>query len=241
VFAQTRRLIRRWRVRLGEDRREPYLRRCRGVIHVGANTGQERAKYARRGLAVLWIEPIPEVAARLRENVAGLPDQIALEALITDRDGIEHVLHVANNDGESSSILPLAGHRDVWPEIDYERSVPLRSITLDTLLAREGIGSARYDVMVVDTQGTELLVLHGATRTLADIEWVNVEVSDFEAYAGGCTEAEVDAFLRASGFRVVRRIEKARHPEKGSHHDLVYRRVRAAGAGGEDLPKDAGG
>jgi hypothetical protein len=43
---------------------DPYrfLRRTKGVVHVGANEGQERDIYARYNLNVLWIEPLPDVS-----------------------------------------------------------------------------------------------------------------------------------------------------------------------------------
>lgn len=63
-----------------------FLRTARGVVHVGANVGQERALYDRYGLEVLWIEPIPDVFATLAANIAGFPRQRALECLVTDRD-----------------------------------------------------------------------------------------------------------------------------------------------------------
>src|SRR5215472_4628952 len=40
---------------------DSFLRGVSGVIHVGANTGQERELYEKFGLHVVWIEPIPEV------------------------------------------------------------------------------------------------------------------------------------------------------------------------------------
>jgi FkbM family methyltransferase len=76
-----------------------------GVVHVGANLGQEREVYAALGLDVVWIEPIPEIFAQLKENVQGFPNQLAIEALVTDIDDKEYVFHIANNDGASSSIL----------------------------------------------------------------------------------------------------------------------------------------
>jgi hypothetical protein len=36
---------------------QAYLAKCHGVIHVGANAGQERDLYAAHGLSVVWIEP----------------------------------------------------------------------------------------------------------------------------------------------------------------------------------------
>ena len=53
-------------------KRDPdrFLRKVSGVIHVGANAGQERELYAKFGLRVIWIEPIPEVFEKLKMNVA---------------------------------------------------------------------------------------------------------------------------------------------------------------------------
>jgi hypothetical protein len=54
------------RLRMGAQAEHSYLRKVRGVIHVGANEGQERDLYAAFGLNVIWIEPIPEVFQVLR-------------------------------------------------------------------------------------------------------------------------------------------------------------------------------
>src|SRR5690242_19194551 len=105
-------LLRRLR-RLFSPDPNRFLRSTRGVIHVGANVGQERELYRRHGLDVLWIEPIPDVFARLAANMSGLPRQRALERLVTDRDDATYEFHISNNDGESSSILDLKQHRDI--------------------------------------------------------------------------------------------------------------------------------
>jgi FkbM family methyltransferase len=143
-------------------RPDRFLRSVRGVVHVGANVGQERELYRRHDLDVLWIEPIPDVFATLSNNIAGMPRQRALRALVTDRDDAEYEFHIANNAGESSSILDLKEHRDVWPTVDFTQTIKLKSITLTTLLERERVDLARYDALVMDTQGSELLVLRGA-------------------------------------------------------------------------------
>ena len=36
-----------------------FLKEVSGVVHVGANTGQERGIYDKLSLDVIWIEPIP--------------------------------------------------------------------------------------------------------------------------------------------------------------------------------------
>src|SRR5262249_48597685 len=130
IAGRVRRYIRR---RLyGEP--DDYLRLCSGVIHVGANIGQERDNYARYNLKVAWIEPIPELFETLRQNIHPLPEQVAINALIADQDGKPYTLHVANNDGASSSILDLHGHKDIWPHVHYIRDIAMKSSTLKTAL-----------------------------------------------------------------------------------------------------------
>src|SRR5437867_2112444 len=80
------------------------LPRAKGIIHVGANVGQERKLYDDYALSVLWVEPIPEVFAVLQSNIAGYERQRAVAYLVADRDGAQYSFHVANNAGESSSL-----------------------------------------------------------------------------------------------------------------------------------------
>src|SRR5262245_41851719 len=106
-----------WRLRLRSERVFPsrvnqFLKLVPGVIHVGANTGSERNEYAKHRLRVVWIEPIPEIFTTLTTNIRGCPDQVALNALVNDRDDVEYAFHVSNNGGLSSSIFDLGLHRE---------------------------------------------------------------------------------------------------------------------------------
>lgn len=90
-----------------------FLEEISGVIHVGANIGQERDLYNKLGLFVIWIEPIPEVFQMLKQNLQGFQNQRAFQYLVTDIDGREYQFHIANNTGASSSILDLEQHKDI--------------------------------------------------------------------------------------------------------------------------------
>lgn len=215
------RRLRRW---FGPDPNR-FLRSVHGVIHVGANVGQERELYARHGLDVLWIEPIPDVFVTLNANLEGFPRQRALQALVTDRNDHEYEFHVANNAGESSSIFDLKQHKEVWPKVAFTRSIALRSVTLPTLLEREGIDPRAYDALVMDTQGSELLVLKGAESLLPRFAYIKTEVPDFEAYAGCVQLAELTAFLAARGFIELTRNQFASRAAGGHYYDVVYRRT----------------
>jgi FkbM family methyltransferase len=204
---------------------DAFLRSVSGVIHVGANTGQERALYAKYHLDVVWIEPIPPVFEQLVFNLAGFPKQRAYRYLLTDQDDREHVLHIASNQGASSSILPLAEHRKMWPEIFYANDISLKSTTLSSFLAKEGLDLAGFQALVLDTQGSELMVLKGATTVLPRFRFVKAEVADFESYTGCCQIRELGEFMSAHGFRQRRRDGFSSIPGVGTYFDVLYERL----------------
>ena len=202
-----------------------YLARCRGVVHVGANTGQERDVYARLRLPVVWIEALPEVFRVLQANIAAHPGQVAICALLAERDGGTRTFHVASNNGESSSLFDFKHHREIWPGVTFTRDVVLESMTLDTALVSHGIDPAGYDALVLDTQGSELLVLQGAGDLLARCGYVATEAADFESYENCATVASLGDFLLARGFRLVRKDAFAEHPSLGGYYDLLFERT----------------
>jgi FkbM family methyltransferase len=195
--------------RIVDRYRHRFLRAARGVIHVGANIGQERELYAHYGLDVLWIEPLPEVFSTLERNIRAFPRQRAVQALVTDRDDSD-----------------FAAHAEIWPGVVFTRSLPLRGVTLPTLLAREGIDPAPYDALVLDTQGAELLVLRGAAALLPDWKCIKAEAADFEAYAGAARLGDLEDFLAPHGFVEYRRDRFARRPAGGSYYEVVW--IRSA-------------
>ena len=112
-----------------------FLSELKGVIHIGANEGGEHQKYARRGLPVVWVEANPSVFRLLQKNIQDEPDQIALNYLLTDRDGQPMTFHVASNRGASSSIFEFAGHKTLWPKIDMVERIELTSATFAAMKA----------------------------------------------------------------------------------------------------------
>jgi FkbM family methyltransferase len=210
---------------------DAFLARIGGLIHVGANIGQERDVYAAFGVSVLWIEPMSDVFDQLQNNIADLPRQRALCRLISDQDDEEYDFHIANNGGASSSILEPRLHRDIWPNVTFDATVRLRSVTLDTLVDRGEIDPAGCQALVLDTQGSELLVLRGAPRLLGGLQFIKTEAADFESYAGCAKVDDLIAHLRPRGFALRHRVVLARHPQGGHYYDLVFSRMTARGNG----------
>jgi FkbM family methyltransferase len=214
------------------DRFDFFLAEVSTVVHVGASEGQERYDYDRPWLRVFWVEPIPEVFARLSSNLRPFPRQHAIQQLVTDRDDVEYPFHIASNGGMSSSILELGLHRELWPDVAYERTIVLKSATLASLVARGTLTLAEPAALVLDTQGSELLVLRGAGAALDAVRFIKLEAWDFEAYQGCARLDEIDAFLADRGFRQLRRRVIGARTGLGSAFDVVYVRADGASAGG---------
>lgn len=202
-----------------------FLRDCRGIIHVGANVGQEAGRYASHGLSVVWIEPIPEVFAKLRDNISRFPNQTAINALISDVDGRPTTLHVSNNGGLSSSVLPLGQHVDVWPDVHFTSAIELTSETLPSALAKRSVRTSDFDALAIDTQGHELAVLRGAEHILHQFRYIHLEAADFPSYQGGAMLSELVEYLKGHHFSVKRKQRFARHPVKGSYFEVLFTRA----------------
>jgi FkbM family methyltransferase len=214
------------RLRMGMQPDHSYLRRVRGVIHVGANEGQECSLYAAFGLQVIWIEPIQEVFQTLKINISEFPRQRAFKYLVMGEEGKEYEFHIANNSGASSSILDFSKHQEMWPEISYTSTIALTGVTLGTILETEHIDIKEFDALVLDTQGCEQRILAGAGSLLANFKFVKVEVPDFESYKGCCQISELSAFMSSNGFREHRRLPFMHIPKVGTYFDVIYKRVR---------------
>jgi len=217
------------------ERRDPnrFLAKVSGVVHVGANSGQERDLYHKLGLKVIWVEPIPEVFNLLVANIKGYANQIAYRQLLTDKDEETHTLHLASNEGQSSSIYELEEHKDIWPYVNYTGSLQLKSKKLEALFSEEGINAKDYQALVMDTQGSELLVLKGAVSLLNGFKYVKTEVPDFESYKDCCQLKDIDDFMFSHGFKEHGRVEFATRKEGGSYFDIVYKRIRKVQVMGE--------
>lgn len=208
-----------------EEKTNAFLEHASGVIHVGANIGQERQVYAERDLPVIWIEPLDGIFERLCEHIADYPKQMALQYLITDEDGKEYGFGIANNGAQSSSIYDFELHREIWPEVHYLGMTTLSSMTLKTVMQRHVVDPAIYNTLILDVQGAELLVLKGAGEYLEQFKWIRAECADYEIYKGACQLKDLDEYLQPRGFERVDLWRGAGRPEVGYCYEALYRRT----------------
>lgn len=218
----SRNSVKRFFFRFGFRPDESILAKVTGVIHIGANIGQDRNLYAQYGLSVVWIEPVKETYQILIQNIKDLNNQFALNFLVSDRDG-ELVPFKITNNNASSSMFKLKLHSMSFPEVSMEREIELKSFTLPTIIDVSKININEFQLLVMDVQGAELKILQGCAEILKHFKYIKFEAADYEAYENGCVLSEVVDFVVGQGFREVSKKRIHEH-YLGSYFDCVYER-----------------
>ncbi len=170
----------------------------KGVLHVGANVGEEAAVYDGLGIKdVVWIEGNPDIISKLVENTIKYKHGVIL-ACIGDVEGQEVNFNVSNNGSQSSSILELGTHKIAHPEVHYVESFKTKTRRLDNLFEEVGLGD--IDFLNIDLQGAELKALRGMGELLNQFKWAYLEVNKEPLYVGCDLIDSVDLFMIAKGF-----------------------------------------
>ena len=193
----------------------------RGVIHIGAHEGRELRAYNQLGIQnILFIEANPTVYEKLCANVGKQPNVKTANCAISDKNGMVE-FHITSFD-QSSSILPLKKHLELYPGIIETKKMHVVCKTLDTLLKELNISPGTYNIINIDIQGAELLALRGGIETLKNVDAINTEVNFDELYEGCALIQDMDQFLGSMGFKRVQTLTPY-HPSWG---DAFYVKTR---------------
>ena len=186
-----------------------------GVIHVGANIGQERFMYQELGRNVLWIEPDPMVCEILLNNVSGIEGQKVLHGLVSDQPQL--VRFNISNQRCRSSMFEFTEHHtmdDDFEHIETMNMVPFRLDLLDV---------SGYDVLVSDTQGADYNVIVSLGEKIHDFGLIICEVMKRQIYRNIRLEEDITDYLANMGFEL---ISQHKYGCKDTQRDNVYRRRR---------------
>lgn len=167
---------------------------------VGANVGFFTLIAARKvggAGAVYAFEPVPANARLAASNARrnGLANVRVMQLAIAERSGEGRLTEAVHAGGATLSTTT--------PPPDARRTITVPQVSVDDLVFREAL--PRPDVVKVDVEGTEIAVLDGMARTLAEhAPTVIFEVDDGDRAA---LEAKYDACcatLGQAGYRVDR-------------------------------------
>lgn len=189
---------------------EKTLKNLRGAIHVGANDGGERDWYIQMSFPkVIYFEPILEVFNRLQEHIKNVKGHYAFNIGI--HDTLEKAeLNIANNSGQSSSILPLGTHKTHHPKVKYIGKKNIKLVRLDDFMKINNFSIDDFNFLNIDVQGVELNVIKSLGELITKIDYIYTEVNWEELYRGCCLIHQIDDYLKQYGFIKVK-VHQTRH------------------------------
>jgi FkbM family methyltransferase len=174
----------------------------KGVLHLGASTGQERKEYDNYCKGdVLWVEAIPSVYLELVKNIELYEKQRAFNACLSNVDNEEVVFNVSNNESQSSSMFELGTHLLIHPEVHYIEQITMKTKRVDTLF--KGYSFKNINFLNVDLQGAEHLAIEGMGDLIKNIDYALLEVNMKETYKGCMLIPDLDYFMMQRGFERV--------------------------------------
>jgi FkbM family methyltransferase len=170
------------------------------VLDIGANIGLFTVFFAQRLKAsrkVLAIEPTPLAQHYLRRNIErnGVSSSVInFEGLVTERPG-RYELNIIPGKEEYSSLGRIVHSSTAGQE---SQKISVIGETVDNLVEHYHL---RPGFIKMDTEGAELLVLHGAVKTLREEHPILLlELSDQLLASLGCSSEQVLALLREYGY-----------------------------------------
>lgn len=181
-----------------DDIVKKYSMNINGVLHIGAHECQELPKYLKyvEKNKIVWLEANPILVEKVCSKD---PDLIVYQEIITDADGQEKILKIANSD-QSSSILDFEKHSQDFPNIFYVGEFKGISKTVKTIYQENNIPETFANFLNIDIQGVELLALKGMGNLLENFDYLYLEINTEKMYKDCCLVEEIDAYVKNFGF-----------------------------------------
>lgn len=176
---------------------EKHQLSIKGVIQVGAHWAEEHQTYVDLGIKkIVYIEPCQNAFNKLKEYF-GCSVNVALHNVACGAKEGEFSMYVShNNQGQSNSLLRPNLHLTQHPEVQFTDREKVKVVLLDNIIPNKD----DYNLLVMDVQGFEGEVLHGASETLSHIDCIYTECNRGQTYSGNMEIEQMDEFLKEYDF-----------------------------------------
>ncbi|HHZ95074.1 MAG TPA: FkbM family methyltransferase [Flavobacteriales bacterium] len=190
---------------------EKYNLQIKNILHVGAHKAEEEKDYFNSGCEkVIWVEANPDLVSYLKNTLDKTRNKV-LEAVVSDSDDQE-VEFIITNNGQSSSILELGIHKDLFPGVYQSGSITRKTKTIKTLFNENKLSFDAIDFINLDIQGAELLALKGIGENFYNIKAILAEINTDYVYKKCALIGEIDDYLSAFNFKRVETVMWHNHP-----------------------------
>lgn len=182
---------------------------CATIIDIGANRGQFSlaAQQCCPNARVISFEPLPTAGDKFFQAAANRRC-VLYGAAIGPRRMIA-TIHISGRE-DCSSLLPITGMVEIAKGTQEVSVAEVIVARLDEFICRKDLRAPA--LLKIDVQGYELQVLQGCSALLSSFDYVYVECSFVELYAGQSSPGDVIAFLRARGFGFAGVFNLSYHP-----------------------------
>ncbi len=174
----------------------------RSIVDAGANRGAFTDAFLRlhNPDRVVLVEPIPDLAERLRARFAQRRGISVVAAALSDHNGSAEF--EINQSAASSSLLPIDPRNSEWfgRDLRVARKLSVPTLTLPELMNGQQLET--IDLLKLDVQGAERFVLLGGESVLPRIRVIYTEVFFEPLYAGAWLFWDTHQFLCAHGFKL---------------------------------------
>ena len=202
--------------------------RFEGIVDGGANIGQFARAAAETWptARILSVEPLPDIADRLRDNLASEAPRVRVTAAALGPATGTLDFYRTDYSLASSALVPS-------DRAATRIAVPV--VRLDDVLSEHPL--PRPLLVKLDLQGFELEALRGATATLARADAVLLETAFQASYADEPLFRDVLSFMEDAGFRFARPVDTLEENGRITQMDALFvRDERATTSGGVTPP-----
>lgn len=184
-----------------------YNLKINGIIQAGSHWAEEYEDFKNIGVKFfVFIEPCKEAFEVIRKKIEPINmDKTngtfvsCFNRAVSDYEGISVMNIETKNNGQSNSLLNPKSHLISYPDIVFNGKEEVRVCRIDDL-DFDIFNREQTNMLLMDTQGTELSVLKGAIETLSFIDYIYTEVNNEEVYENCCRVWEIDSYLLSFGF-----------------------------------------
>lgn len=169
-----------------------------GILDIGAHYGEfsKLCHSVWRDAHILMIEG--------NENCEKVLDELPFDhciALLSDSNK-EVTLHL---NPKNPTCTGTSYYKEVTRHYDSSIEVKVNTFTLDEVISEDGRG---YDIIKIDTQGSELDIVKGGLRTVTAASHVIMEVPVVQYNQGSPLFDEIIEYMRTIGFMYYKIIEE---------------------------------